>query len=94
MKKLLGIIVLSLLFCGNANAGWFDPTVDGCAIENETGKKLHCVSIKYNESKNPGSLNRAENECYKTLNYYGRKYARYGHWIGGSGCTSSAGPYN
>ena len=94
MKKLLAIIVLGLLFSENANAGFFDPTVAGCAIENETGKKLHCVSIKYNESKNPGSLRRAENECYRTLNHYGRKYARYGHWIGGSGCNSSAGPFN
>jgi hypothetical protein len=94
MKKLLAIIVLGLLWGGNANAGFFDPTVAGCAIENETGKKLHCVSIKYNESKNPGSLRRAENECYRTLNHYGRKYARYGHWIGGSGCNSSAGPFN
>jgi hypothetical protein len=94
MKKLLAIVVLGLLFSGNAYAGFFDPTVAGCAIENETGKKLHCVSIKYNESKNPGSLRRAENECYRTLNHYGRKYARYGHWIGGSGCNSSAGPFN
>ena len=94
MKKFLMIVFLGLLWSGNANAGFFDPTVAGCAIENETGKKLHCVSIKYNESKNPGSLRRAENECYRTLNHYGRKYARYGHWIGGSGCNSSAGPFN
>ena len=93
MKKLLAIIVLGLLWSGSANA-WFDPTVAGCAIENETGEKLHCTSIKYNESKDPGSFKRAENECFRELNYYGRKYARYGYWIGGSGCTSSEGQFN
>ena len=86
-------MVLGSIFSGNAHA-WFDPTVDGCAIENETGKKLHCVSIKYNERKNRGSFKRAENECFRTLNHYGKKYARYGYWIGGSGCTSSEGPFN
>jgi len=47
--------------------GLFDPTVSGCVYqEPEFGnKKIHCVSIKYNESKNPGSLKRAERACYK-----------------------------
>ena len=54
-------------------------------IEPELGnKKIHCVSIKYNESKNPGSLKKAERACYRELNYYGRKYGEIGYWI--SGC--------
>ena len=90
MKKLLGILVLGLLLiCSNANAGWFDPTMGGCVYqEPEFGnKKIKCVSIKFNESKDPGSMKRAEDACYRKLNYYGKKYGEIGYWI--DGCLPS-----
>ena len=91
MKKLLGVVVLGLLFCINPlttdklEAGWFDPTMGGCVYqEPELGnKKIKCVSIKFNESKEPGSMGRAENACYRELNYYGKKYGVAGYWIDG-----------
>ena len=88
MKKLLGILVLGLVFYiipANVNAGWFDPTMGGCVYqEPEFGnKKIHCVSIKFNESKDPGSMQRAEDACYRELNHYGRKYGEIGYWIDG-----------
>tara|TARA_B100000989_G_scaffold292229_1_gene267801 strand:- start:608 stop:901 length:294 start_codon:yes stop_codon:yes gene_type:complete len=92
ITKFLGIVVLGLLWCGNSYAGWFDPYVYGCAFQEHNNKKIKCVKIKYNESKDPGSFNRAERSCYKELNYYGKKYGEHGYWI--DGCLSSAGPYN
>ena len=79
MKCFFLIIIFFLISNINLKAGWFDPTVDGCAVENETGKKIHCVSIKFNERNDPGSLKRAERECLKILNYYGKKYSQYGY---------------
>ena len=94
MRYFYLIIIFSFLMTSiDVKAGWFDPTVSGCAIENETSKKIHCVSIKFNESNDPGSLKRAERECLRILNYYGKKYSQYGYWIGGSGCLSSGGPF-
>ncbi len=92
MKKLLGIVVLGLLLSGNAYAGWFDPYVYGCVFQEHNDKKIKCVSIKYNESKDPGSFNRAERLCYRELKHYGKKYGEHGYWI--DGCLSSEGPYN
>ena len=93
MKKVFHILLVTFFLTmtiktsSNAFFGLFDPTVSGCVYqEPELGnKKIHCVSIKYNESKNPGSLKRAERACYKELNYYGRKYGEIGYWI--SGCN-------
>ena len=92
MRKILIILTISLSIIiinqkpSHAFFGLFDPTVSGCVYqEPELGnKKIHCVSIKYNESKNPGSLKKAERACYRELNYYGRKYGEIGYWI--SGC--------
>ena len=61
MKKLLGIVVLTWVFSVNPltlndlNAGWFDPNVYGCVYQEHNGVKIHCVSIDYNENKDPGS---------------------------------------
>ena len=92
MRKILIILTISFSIIiinqkpSQAFFGLFDPTVSGCVYqEPELGnKKIHCVSIKYNESKNPGSLKKAERACYRELNYYGRKYGEIGYWI--SGC--------
>ena len=91
-EKFFFIIISSFLWSLNSYAGWFDPTVGGCVYQEHNNKKIKCVSIKYNESKNPGSYNRAEKTCYRELNYYGRKYGEHGYWI--DGCQSSAGPFN
>ena len=97
MKKLLGILVLTWVFSVNPltlndlNAGWFDPNVYGCVYQEHNGAKIHCVSIDYNENKDPGSYDRAERACYRELNHYEKKYGEYDYWI--DGCLSSGGPY-
>ena len=92
MKKLLGIVVLGLIFYimpANVNAGWFDPSWSGCVYQKgeayDSGAKIKCVSFKFNESKNPGSMKKAEDACYRELHYYGRKYGEAGYDI--VGCT-------
>jgi len=92
MKKLLVVMALGMLWCGSSLAGWFDPNVGGCVYQEHNSKKIKCVSIDYNESKDPGSYNRAEKACYRELNYYGKKYGEHGYWI--DGCVSSGGPFN
>ena len=95
MKKLLGIAALSLVIyfnpitVKNLNAGWFDPTMGGCVFQEPefNNKKIKCVSIKFNEAKDPGSMRRAEKACYRELNHYGKKYGKIGYWI--DGCLPS-----
>ena len=71
MKKILSIIVLALLLSGNAYAFcifFCDPDVEGCVYSQDTGQKIECIGgISYNEAKDPGSLNRAENFCLSYL---------------------------
>ena len=94
MKKLLGILVLGLLWC-NVSFAWCifncDPWVYGCVYQEHNSAKIHCANIDYNEQKDPGSYDRAERACYRELNYYGKKHGEHGYWI--DGCQSSGGPY-
>ena len=103
MKKLLGIIVLGLLFSGNAYAFCFlncktpglylslfsedndkitrsDPSSAGC-VYNEFGKKIKCVTYKYNENKKPGSYSKARDDCFNYL----RKFEKQNYTL--EGCS-------
>ena len=94
MKKLLGILVLGLFLSGLGlllSGCSSDPWVYGCVYQEHDNSKIKCVSIKYNERKDPGSYDRAERACYRELNHYGKKYGEHGYWI--DGCQSSGGAY-
>jgi hypothetical protein len=72
VKKLfLSILVICSLLGGNAYAFcifFCDPDVEGCVYSQDTGQKIECIGgISYNEAKDPGSLNRAENFCLSYL---------------------------
>ena len=94
MKKIIFFffsLVVIFNFSPQAKA-FFDPTVSGCVFQKHTNAKIRCVSYKFNERKRPGSFKKAESDCYRELNYLGRKYGEHGYWI--DGCLSSAGQYH
>jgi len=74
MKKLLGIIVVGLLFLitpisiKNTNAGWFGfggPSMSGC-VYDEFGRKVDCVNIKF-MGKTGLTYNDAERICLNAV---------------------------
>jgi len=70
MKKILGILVLSLFVSAKAFAFciiFCDPDLGGCVYDYD-GNKISCVSgISFNERKSPGSLRSAEQLCMSML---------------------------
>ena len=90
MKKLLGILVLGLLFSSNAKADHYktgilfaDPYVIGCIydlLDASFGKKCAQRSIKFyfNERKHRGSYDQAYDNCYSYLRRLGvQKYRNF-----------------
>ena len=56
MKKLLGIVVLCLLFCGDVNAGCDDAPVDGVDYSNCQFSEWQDLSRAYIPNSNLSSL--------------------------------------